>query len=360
MVCCLGILPSGICLFMHLRSTLMRLITLTLVAAFLSSCAIQKAEAYHLAQTVPVAGNGRWDLITVDEAARRVYVSHETQVNVLDADTGKPVAEIDGLLGVHGIALAADSGQGFITNGKRDSVTIFDMKSFKKVGEVKTGKKPDAITYDPATHRIFVMNGDSDSSTVIDPSDDKVIGTIALKGGPEFPVPDNKGHVFVNLENEGELLRIDSPEMKVLNRWSVAPGKAPAGLAMDRTNQRLFIGCGNRKLIVMDALSGKVIADLPLGDHVDATAYDPETKQIISSNNDGTMTVVQQDDADHYHVAQTVTTPNHSKTLGLDLKTHKLFVPAAEFGPIPPATKANPKRRPDVIAGTFKVLVFEK
>lgn len=338
----------------------MRIPVLLLLLSTVTACnSFSMSKDYHLSQLAPVSGNGRWDYVTVDDTARRVYIAHESEVDVLDADSDKQVGKIEGLQGVHGVAIAPN-GQGFITNGKSDHLTVFEASSLKKTGEIKTGRGPDAVLYDQVSDRVFVVNGDGNSMTVVDVAKDKVIRTIPLKGAPEFTVSDNNGHVFVNLEDKAKVLQIDTKRMEVMNRWSVAPGASPASMAIDHVNYRLFIGCRNSLLIVMDALNGKVINSLPLGDHVDATAYDPVTHRIINSNGDGTLTVVAQDDADHYHVEQIVHTLKYSKTLGLDLKTHNLFVPGAEFDSVPAASKDNPKQRPAIIPGSFKVLVFER
>lgn len=326
----------------------------------LAACSSQQLQGYHLTKSVPVTGEGGWDYVSVDSAARRVYVTHSTRADVLDADSGEVVGDITPLAGAHGIAIAPDIGYGFATNGKADKVTVFDLRTLAVKAEIKTGKKPDSIVYDPATKRVFAFNGESNSATVINAVKMKKIGTIALKGAPEFAVADGKGHVFVNLEDKSEMLVIDSKGMKVANRWALAPCKEPASLAMDRQNQRLFSGCGNRLLAVVDAQNGHVITTLPIGAHTDATAFDPATHAIISAAADGTLTVIAQDDADHYRVVQTVTTPQHSKTFGLDEKTHRLFVPSADFGPAQAPSEDNPKGRPPVLPGTFNVLMFDR
>jgi len=335
----------------------MRLLPLLALAMLISACSAPEPEGYHLVQTIPVAGGGGWDYVTVDDAARRVYVSHMQQVDVLDADTGALKGTISPLQGVHGVAIAPEAGHGFITNGKSNTVAMFDTDTLQVIKSIPAGRKPDAIIYDPATRRVLAFNGESGSATVLDTSGRKR-GTISLGGAPEFPAADGAGHVFVNLEDKSELIMLDPRKLKVLNRWAVAPGESPSSLAIDREHHRLFIGCRNRLFVLMDADDGHVVATLPLGDHVDATAYDAGTGLVISSNGDGTMTVIHEDDPDHYRVIQTVLTPKGSRTFGLDEKTHRLFIPSAAFTPAPPATKENPRPRPTAIPGSFNVLVF--
>lgn len=300
--------------------------TLGLVAA---AALAAPPSGYHIIKKVTVPGTGGWDYVTVDEAARRVYVSHATQVEVLNADTFELVGTIPNTPGVHGIAIASEFGRGFITAGKSDSVIVFDLKSLKTLGEVKVGKKPDAVMYDPATKHVFAMNGDSDSATVINAADGNVVGTVDLGGGPEFAVSDGKGNVYVNLEEKAETVHIDSNTLKVLHHWPLASGKTATALAFDPQSRRLFAGCrGGQLMVVLDADSGKVITTAPIGERVDAAAYDPATKLVFLSNGGGTISVFHQDSADKYTLLETVVTNPGSKTMALDPKTHHLFVPA--------------------------------
>jgi len=305
----------------------------TMLAGFLSLVATAALAAppsgYHIIKKVPIPGAGGWDYVTVDDATRRVYVSHATQVEVLNADTFELVGTIPNTPGVHGIAIASEFGRGFITAGKSDSVIIFDLKTLKTLGEVKVGKKPDAIMYDPATKHVFAMNGDSDSATVINAADGSVVGTIDLGGGPEFAVADGKGNVYINLEDKAETVHIDSNTLKVLHHWPLAPGKTATALAFDPQTRRLFAGCrGGQLMVVLDADTGKVITTAPIGERVDAAAYDPAEKLVFQSTGGGTIAVFHQDSADKYTLLENVVTNPGSKTMGLDLKTHRLFVPA--------------------------------
>lgn len=289
-------------------------------------------SGYHVASEIALPGPGGWDLLVVDDAARRVYISHATQVDVLDADTGKSVGTIQNTPGVHGIALAPELGRGFITAGKADFVVIFDLKTLKTIATVNTGKKPDAIVFDPATNRVFAMNGDSDSVTAINAEDGSVAGLVELGGGPEFSIADGKGNLWVNLEDKSQLVRIDSRNMKIADRWNVAPCQAPSSMAFDSQNRRLFLGCRNRVMAVVDADSGKVVASYPIGDHVDASAFDPAARLVFHSTGDGNIAIFRQDNADKYTFLENVPTIIGSKTMALDPKTHRLFVPALQSG----------------------------
>lgn len=312
---------------------------LTVVLTLAALSAFGASSGYHLLKKVTVPGTGGWDYVTVDADARRVYISHATQVEVLDADTNEIVGKIPDTPGVHGIALAPEFGRGFITVGKADAVIIFDLKTYKNLGHVKVGKKPDAIVYDPATKRAFAMNGDSDSTTAINAADGTVAGTVDLGGGPEFPVADGKGNLYVNLEEENQLVHIDTQSLKVKDRWPVAPCQAPSSMAFDSQTRRLFLGCRSHVMAVVDADNGKVVATYPIGDHVDASAFDPATRLVLHSLGDGNVAIFHQDSADKYTFLENIGTNQGSKTMALDLKTHHLFVPANQ-------------------AGTFTILVF--
>jgi YVTN family beta-propeller protein len=290
------------------------------------------ADSYQITKKIPIPGQGSWDYLTVDEGARRLYVSHGTQVEVLDLDSGAIVGKIENTQGVHGIAIAPDLGRGFVSDGQSSTVTIFDLKTLKMIADVPTGKKPDAIIYDPATSRVFAFNGGSNSATVIEAKDGKVAGTIDLGGGPEFAAADDKGYVYNNLEDESLVLKINSRTLKVEQRWPTAPCASPSSMAIDPANHRLFLGCRSKVMAVMNADTGQVITTLPIGDHVDATAFDVETRLIFNSNGEGTVTVIRQDSPDKYSVVETVKTLPRAKTSALDPKTHRLFLSTAESG----------------------------
>jgi YVTN family beta-propeller protein len=287
---------------------------------------------YSVVKKIPIPGQGSFDYLTVDETARRLYVSHGTQVEVLDIDSLTIVGSIPKTPGVHGVAIAPEIGRGFVSNGQASTVTIFDLKTLKPIADVPTGQKPDAIIYDPATSRVFAFNGGSNSATAIDAATGKVAGTVNLDGGPEFAAADGNGYVFNSLEDESLVLKINSRELKVEQRWPTAPCSSPSSMAMDRANRRLFVGCRSRVMAVIDADSGKVITTLPIGDHVDATAFDQETRLIFNSNGEGTISVIHQDGPDKYSIVETVKTAPRAKTMALDPKTHRLFLSTAENG----------------------------
>ncbi len=312
-----------------------RAFCLAAVFVLLLSCArfaASQSSGYSIIKKIPIPGSGSWDYLTVDAAARRLYVSHGTQVEVVDIDALTVVGNIPKTPGVHGIAIAPEFGRGFVSNGQSSTVTIFDLKTLKPIAEVATGQKPDAIIYDPATHRVFAFNGGGNSATAIDAESGKVAGTVDLGGSPEFAAADGKGYVFNNLEDESQLLKINSRDLKVEQRWPTAPCSSPSSMAMDQTNRRLFLGCRSKVMAVVNADSGKVITSLPIGDHVDATAFDSETKLIFNSNGEGTISVIRQDSPDTYSAVETVKTLPRAKTMALDPKTHRLFLSTAENG----------------------------
>lgn len=286
---------------------------------------------YGVTRKIAIRGQGGFDYLTADDAARRLYVSHGTEVEVLNLDSGEWLGAIP-TMGVHGIALAPEFNHGFISDGKANTVLMFDMKTMKILSESASPKNPDGIIYDPATSRIFAFNGGSNSATAIDAATGKVAGTVDLGGGPEFAAADGNGFVFDNLEDENLLLKINSRELKVEQRWPTAPCASPSSMAMDRANRRLFLGCRSRVMAVVNAEDGQVITTLPIGDHVDATAFDPETKLIFNSNGDGTVTVIHEDSPDKYSFVETVKTVARAKTMALDPNTHRLFLSTAENG----------------------------
>jgi len=290
------------------------------------------AASFELLKKVSIPGTGGWDYLTVDETARRVYISHSTQVDVVDADSLAVVGNIPNTPGVHGIAVAPEFGRGYISAGKADAVVAFELSTLKPLGQIKVGKKPDAIIYEPFTKRIFVMNGDSNSISVLDAKDGATVGDVALGGGPEFAVSDGKGNVYVNLEEQNETLRIDVNALKVTARWPLAPCGTPTALAMDRENSRLFVGCRSKHFAVLNADSGKVVFTGPIGERVDAAAWDPTTKTTFVSTGDGKVFAFRQDSPDSYSLAQEIVTKAGAKTMGYDALAKRILVPTAENG----------------------------
>src|SRR3989449_1290629 len=291
------------------------------------------APGYHQLKKITLGGEGAWDYLTIDSAARRLYIARATRVMVLDAASCAQVGEIADTPGVHGVALAPQLGRGFTSNGRASTVTIFDLKTLKPLGQAKTGSNPDAIVYDAVTRRVFTFNGASKDATVIGAAVGSISCSIALDGKPEFAVADDAGRIYVNLEDKSELLAIDSRQLTILNRWPLAPCKEPSGLAMDRKNRRLFVGCGNKLMAVVDADSGRVLTTLPIGSGVDAIAFDPGTALAFSSNGDGTLTVVREESPDKFTVVENVATQRGARTMALDEKTHNVYLVTAEFGP---------------------------
>jgi DNA-binding beta-propeller fold protein YncE len=333
-------------------------VVLLLLAVTPPRAAAAEDTGYKVVSRMAVAGEGGWDCLTVDPAARRLYVSRSTHVQVVDLDQGKVVGDIPGTAGVHDIALAPDLGRGFTSNGRDSSVTIFDLKTLATLATVKIpAGNPDAILYEPVTKRVFTMNGGSADATAIDAATGAVAGTVKLAGRPEFAVADGRGRVYVNLEDSSLVTAFNARTLRVEYRWSLAPGEGPSGLAMDREHRRLFSVCANKKMIVLDAESGRVMADLPIGERVDGAAFDSSSQLAFSSNGEGTLTVVHEDALDKFSVVGEAATQIGARTVALDPVSHRLYLPTATFGETPAATPDNPRPRPKVIPGTFVILV---
>jgi len=332
-----------------------------LLTLFVAAAALAAAgPGYKVVNTYKVGGDGGWDYLTADSAARRLYISRATHVIVLDLDSGKTVGDIADTPGVHGIALAPELGRGFVSNGREGTVSIFDIKTLATTSKVKVGDNPDAILYDPATKRVFTFNGRSQDSTAIDATNGTVLGTIKLDGKPEFAASDGKGEIFVNIEDKSELTAIDPAKLVVKQSWPLAPCKEPSGLAMDRKNRRLFVGCDNKMMAVVNADTGKVLATPAIGDGVDATAFDDESGLAFASCGEGLLTVVREESPDKFSVAENVKTEPGARTLALDTKTHNVYVVTAKFGPPPAPTADNPHPRRTILPDTFVVLVVGK
>jgi DNA-binding beta-propeller fold protein YncE len=325
--------------------------TTSLLAVILFTAKMFAAPAagpsgYHVVKTIPIGGEGFWDYTTTDPVGRRIYVSHGTHVVVLDADTQEKVGDIPDTQGVHGIAIATDSGHGFVSAGRTNNVTMFDLKTLKTLSVIPAGTNPDAIIYDPATNRVFAMNGRSGDITAINAADGKVVGTVAIGGKLEFAAADGKGTIYVNVEDKSELAHVDADKLTVLHRWPLAGCEEPSGLAMDTKTRRLFVGCGNKVMTIVNADTGKILASLPSGDGTDASAFDPGTGFAFTSNGEGTLTVVHEDSADKFSVVENVPTKKSARTMTVDLKTHNIFLPAADFDEPAPGERRG-KMKPD-------------
>jgi DNA-binding beta-propeller fold protein YncE len=324
-------------------------------ALFSSAAGKPGPSGYRVIKTVSVPGDEGWDYVYVDSEARRVYISHGSHTVVMNADTYAIEGDIPDTQGVHGIAVASDLGRGFTSNGRANSVTIFDLKTLKTIGTVKTDANPDAIIYDPASKRVLTFNGRGKNSTVINAADGTVVGAIPLGDKPEFAVANGKGAVFVNGEETSNLIALDSQSMKETHRWPLAPCKSPSGLAGDLKTRRLLAVCDDKVSAVVDADSGKVVATPAICDGPDAAAFDPSSNYFFASCGDGNLTVIHEDSADKYSVVENVLTKKTARTMGLDVKTHKIFLPVAEFDPPAPG-----ERRGKMKPGTFAILVVGK
>jgi DNA-binding beta-propeller fold protein YncE len=320
-----------------------------------------KAPGYHVLARYTLGGQDvGYDYLRFDSAAHRLFVAHGTRVEVLDADTGKKVGEIADTQGVHGIALAPEFGHGFTSNGLARSITMFDLATLKTLAVIKyTGVKPDSIEYDPETHRVFVVNGgETGDLTVLAADTGAIIGTVTLGGGKLEQIQlDGNGRGFVNDEDKNVVHVFDTHKLVQVTTWSVSPGEEPTGLAFDKGHHRLFAACGNKKLVVLDSDSGKVVGTPAIGEDPDGAAFDPKTQRVFVSNRDGTMTVVDASAADHYPTLQTVQTERFARTIALDERNGRAYLPTAKFGPAPQPTKDNPKPRPVMVPDSFVVLV---
>ncbi len=311
------------------------------------------AEPYRLLKEIPVGGDGGWDYLSVDSAAQRLYVSHATKVVVIDLAKDAVAGEITNTLGVHGLAPAPELGRGLVTCGRENKAAIVDLKTLEIISKVATGANPDGMLYEPGQQEFYTFNGRGQSATVIDAKTGKVVATIPLGGKPEFAVADPKaGLVFNNLEDKSELVAIDTKTHTVKNRWPIAPGEEASGLAFDEKNHRLFLGCGNQLMAMIDSTSGKVLATVPIGDGVDANTFDAGTQLAFASCGDGTVTIAKED-GDKLTVVQTLKTEKGARTMTIDPATHKIYLASAKFD-----APAEGQRRGKLVAGSFKILVF--
>src|SRR6185437_1279137 len=340
----------------------MKWILKALVLSLLLSPALFATDpGLHVIKTYKIGGEGWWDYLKLDAETHRLFISRGTHVIVMDTTSGKQVGEIPDTPGVHGIAFAPEAGRGFTSNGREGTVSIFDLQTLKPLGKVENvGENPDAIIYDPATKRIFTMNGRSHDSTAIDAATGKIVGKIPLDGKPEFAVSTGAGEVFANIEDKSEMVRLDPKDLKVTATWPLAPCESPSGLAMDVANRRLFVGCDNKMMAVVNADTGKVITTLPIGEGVDANRFDPGTQYAFASCGDGSLTVIHEYSPDKFSVVQSVATQRGARTMAIDLKTHEVYLVTAKFGPPPAPTAQQPRPRPSMVPDSFVVLVVGK
>ena len=330
-----------------------KIVSLLVGVAALVPVVFAATTGYHLLGDIKVGGEGGWDYLTVDTAARRLYVSHATHVAVIDIDAGKVVGDIPDTPGVHGIAIAPELNRGFVSNGRSNNVTIFDLETLESVGQAPTGENPDSIRYDAVSGRVFTFNGRSKNSTAIDAKSGAVAGTIALPGRPEFAIADGKGKIYVNIEDTNEMVEIDTAKATVTKKYSLSPCQEPSGLAFDAKNRKLFSVCANRLMAISDPDTGKVVATPAIGAGSDGAAFDAGTGYAFSSNGDGTLTVVQQT-AGKWDVLENIATERGARTIAVDEKSHRIYLPTAKTAPA--AAGARPTYLPD----TFKILIVGK
>lgn len=325
------------------------------------TCSVKaQSSNYKIANKWSIPGEGGWDLLTTDDAANRLYISHGTMVQAIDCNTGAVLGTISDLKGVHGVAVASRYNKGFISCGRDTSVVVFNLKTFEITDRIKiTGVNPDAIIYDPYSKNVYDFNGGSSDISVISAKSNKVIKTISLDGKPELPVTDGRGKIYFNLEDKSEISSISTKSLKVIKTWSIAPGEEPTGLAIDTKKNRLFSVCSNNLMVVSNAKSGSVVTTLPIGKGPDGADFDPKLKRAYSSNGDGTLTVVQSGTKDNYTVLENFPTQKGARTIAVNKKTHHIYMPAAEYDPAPEKTADNPNPRPKIRPGSFVILDVE-
>lgn len=327
------------------------------VCLSLTGSLFAQSATYHLVKKTTIGGEGGWDYLMADAEGSRLYVSHGTQVDVLDLKSHEKVGVITPTPGIHGITVVPGTSVGYTTNGRPNTATMFDRKTFKSLKEIPTGKKPDAIMYDAFSKRVFIFNNEGNSATVLEATTGNVAGTVELGGAPEAAVTDDHGLIFVNLEDKNEVAVFDAKTLAVRHHWKLGTGEEPTGLAFDKPHHRLFSTC-NKVMIVMDSQTGRVLAQVPTGSGTDGAVFDPSTGSAISSNGEGTLTVVREATPGKFEAVQTVPTMRGARTITIDPKTNHLFLTTAEYGPAPAATTENPRPRPAVKPGTFMVLEY--
>jgi YVTN family beta-propeller protein len=333
-----------------------RALGLLTAIAFTATLAALAQKTYNIQDKWKVGGEGGWDYLIADSAAHRLYITHGGRVEVLDSATGKSIGAITGLKGTHGVALDEAGKFGYISDGGANAVVVFDRQSLQTVTSIPAGTNPDGIVYEPVTKTVWAFNGRSKDVTVIDTASQKVIATVPLPGKPEFPVADGNGVVFDNIEDKNLIVRLDAKSPKVTATWSVSPCESPSGLAIDRAGRRLFAVCDEKKMAVVDADTGKMIATPEIGNGPDAAGFNPKTKLAFSSNGEGTVTIVDANN-NSYKVLQNLVTQQGARTMALDTATGKIYVVTAQFGPRPEPTASNPRPRPAIVPDSFTVIV---
>ncbi len=337
----------------------MKKIPLPVLFSLAAAIACSAEGPYHFIKEIPIGGEGGWDYLSVDPAAHRLYVSHGTEVVVIDLAKDQIAGVITNTPGVHGVAVASNLGLGVTSIGRENKAGIVDLKTLQTLSQVDTAQGPDGMLYDPRQKEAYLFCGRAQSASVVDVKGAKVVATIPLGGRPEFATVDSKaGRVYDNLENKSEVAVIDTRSHQVVTNWPIAPGESASGMAIDLKHHRLFIGCHNQKMVMMDSTDGKVLASVPIGDGVDANAFDPGTQLAFASCGDGTTTIAKEEGPDKLTVVQTLTTERGARTMALDPGTHKIYLATAKFGAQPEPANGERRRRPPMIPGSFKILVY--
>ena len=341
------------------RSRFGSMALLAVLAAAGTAQAADKDPGYHFLKEIPIAGDTGWDYLSVDSGARRLYVTHGTHIVVVDLNTDAVVGDIADTPGVHGFALDLKRGRGFASDGGEAKVSVVDLKTLATTSKVGTEEGPDGILYEPGREEVYAFDGRAHAATVISAASGQVVATIKLPGKPEFPAADPRANrVYDNIEDKSEVVAIDTKTHQVVSDWPIAPGESASGMAFDAAHHRLFLGCENHLMLMMDSTNGKVVASVPIGSGVDANAFDDKLQLAFSSNGEGTVTIAHEDSPTKLTVVQTLKTQPSARTMALDPKTHRIYLAAATFGPAPAQAAGAPRRRPPIVPGSFKVLVY--
>lgn len=327
-------------------------------AGALQHAAAADVGPYKFLREIPIGGEGGWDILTVDAPAHRLYLSHSTKIVVIDLEKNTVAGEITDTPGVHGFIAVPEFGRGFSTNGKENKSSVVDLKTRKTIAKIDTGENPDALVYEPQRKEVYIFNHSGNSATVIDAKSAKVVSTIPLGGSPEFAAADPaSGRVYCNIEDKSEVVAIDTAKHEVVAHWPTAPGEEPSGIAFDAVHHRLFAGCQNKMMVMLDTESGQVVANIPIGSGVDGAAFDEPTQLAFASCGDGTTAIAKEEAPDKLTVLQTLKTQRGARTIALDPRTHRIYLPTAQFGPEPTPGPGAP-HRPAIIPNSMKLLVF--
>ena len=327
--------------------------------AFLIALNAFAAEPYKFLAEIPIGGEGGWDILTIDSAAGRLYLSHATKVVVVDLNKNAVAGEITDTPGVHGFVAVPEFQRGFSTNGKENKSSVVDLTTLKTISKIDTGESPDAVVYEPRHREVYIFNHRGNSVTVADAKTEKVVATIPLDGNPEFAAVDEKdGRVYCNIEEKSEVIAIDAAKHEVVAHWPVAPGEEPSGIALDAAHHRLFSGCHNKMMTMLDTETGKVVATAPICAGTDGAAFDDASQLAFASCGDGTTTIAKEEAPDKLSVVQTLKTERGARTMALDPKTHRIYLPTAQFGPPPSPSPGASPGRPSIVPNTLKLLVY--